>query len=126
MANLFGGSGNDTIVGTSGSDFIAGGRGDDTITAGSGTDNVYGGSGDDVIYGGGDNDNLFGGTGADRFVIVADGIYNNNTTVWGDSGGDDNDTLDFSWMLANGYEIVNLVTNPDNSGTPGNIRMCGV
>lgn len=119
MANFFGGSGNDTIVGTSGSDFIAGRRGDDTISAGAGSDNVYGGSGDDVIFGGGDNDNLFGGSGADRFVIVEDGIYNNNTTVWGDSGGDDNDTLDFSQMLANGYEIVNLVTNPDNSGTPG-------
>lgn len=119
MAIRYGGSGNDSINGTNGSDILRGRDGDDTLVARSGTDYVYGGDGNDVIYGGGDNDQLYGGDDADRFVIVDDGLYSNNTTVWGDDDGNDNDTLDLSQMLASGYEIVHLVQNPDYGGNFG-------
>ena len=119
MASIFGGNGNDTITGSTGADTLSGNGGDDTIYAGGGVDKVYGGDGADVIYGGGDNDELDGGNDADRFVIVEDGIHGQNTTVWGGSGGNDDDVLDLSRMLASGYEIVNLVQNPDNAGAAG-------
>lgn len=119
MASINGGSGNDTITGSIGSDTLSGLGGDDTLYAGTGTDKVYGGDGSDVLFGGGDNDELYGGNDADRFVIVEDGIHGQNTTVWGGSGGNDDDVLNLSHMLASGYEIVNLVQNPDNAGAAG-------
>lgn len=73
----YGGSGGDTLTGTSanerffgygGGDTIYGNAGDDTVYAGTGNDTVYGGSGDDCMYGEGDNDHLDGETGSLDFA----------------------------------------------------------
>ncbi|WP_119156447.1 type I secretion C-terminal target domain-containing protein, partial [Caldimonas tepidiphila] len=53
---IIGGTGNDTINGTSSSDWIHGGTGNDTINAGAGNDVVVGGSGSDVLTGGAGSD----------------------------------------------------------------------
>ena len=115
-----GGPGDDTLSGGAGNDNLNGGDGDDLITTGDGFDRAQGGDGNDTIYGGGDNDDLKGGDGADRFVINTLGSSGvNNTTVNGNSGGDDNDVLDFSALLKDGYEITNFVKNPETNGNPG-------
>ncbi|MBU2936836.1 MULTISPECIES: Hint domain-containing protein [Pacificibacter] len=112
--------GNDTIDGGDGNDVIYGEDGDDTLTAGDGYDKLYGGEGDDTLYGGGENDELHGGNGADTIVVNSIGTTSNpnNTTVYGDGDGDatDQDTLDVSWFIENGYELTNNVQNPDDDG----------
>jgi len=61
----YGGTGNDTINGTSNPDLIYGGSGNDTLKGNGGGDTIYGGSGTDDIDGSGDNDIIVGGYGAD-------------------------------------------------------------
>ena len=83
MSVLIGGSGNDSIVGTSGDDYLLGHggndslvglAGDDTLDGGAGNDYlrhdlgddlVYGREGDDYLGGGEGNDTLLGGPGDD-------------------------------------------------------------
>jgi Ca2+-binding RTX toxin-like protein len=88
---ILGGSGNDTLTGTAGADYIdannnpvnpnasdndvlngAGGNdvllgrfGNDTLNGGTGEDNLDGGDGNDVLNGNADNDILTGGAGSD-------------------------------------------------------------
>jgi Ca2+-binding RTX toxin-like protein len=71
---MYGGVGNDVILGTEEADTIYGDAGNDIIRGGAGNDELYGLDGDDVIHGGsGDdkiigkngNDKLFGGEGGD-------------------------------------------------------------
>lgn len=112
--------GDDVIDGGDGNDMIYGEDGDDTLTAGAGYDQLFGGEGDDTLYGGGENDVLNGGNGADTIVVNSIGTTSNpnNTTVNGDGDGDatDQDTLDVSWYIDNGYRIVHEVQNPDDDG----------
>ncbi|QDC09587.1 type I secretion protein [Oceanicola sp. D3] len=112
---LYGQGGNDTIDGGTGNDVIDGGSGDDVLTAGEGTDEVEGGAGNDTIYGGGENDMLSGGDDRDTFFVDTPG----NTTVDGGAGGDDYDVLNLGALRSEGYQITNLVQNPENNGTPG-------
>jgi 6-phosphogluconolactonase (cycloisomerase 2 family) len=67
---MYGGAGNDLLIGSLLGDTLYGGDGDDTLFgylgAGSdGNDLLDGGSGDDVIYGSGGSDTLYGGAGED-------------------------------------------------------------
>jgi hypothetical protein len=131
MANINGTNTNDTITGTSDNDIISGGagddqingdQGDDVIFAGDGHDIVHGGDGNDVIHGGGDNDELFGDAGADTFFIdeatdASSGIL--NTTVYGGSGGVDDDTLNVQALLDQGFVVNHLVMNPETNGEAG-------
>ncbi len=73
-AELYGGAGNDLIIGGSGDDriFGEGGRdllfgrdGDDRLDGGAGADFLFGGFGNDVLLGGLGDDWLFGGPGLD-------------------------------------------------------------
>jgi Ca2+-binding RTX toxin-like protein len=73
---IFGGDGDDVVIGNGGADELYGGEGDDLINAGSGDDAAYGGDGADIINMDGGDDRGYGGDGAD--------ILN---------GGDGNDTL---------------------------------
>lgn len=114
-----GGDGDDKIVGGDGNDTIEGGSGDDTISAGDGQDLVDGGTGNDSIECGGDNDILDGGDDADTIVVNMLGNSVNTTTVIGGSGGDDNDTLDLSELLAQGFAVTSFVQNPESNGNPG-------
>jgi Ca2+-binding RTX toxin-like protein len=88
--NISGGAGNDVIAGLNGNDTLAGGTGNDSITSGTGNDVVTGGDGNDTIVGAGGTDNMDGGAGDDTFVFdtIAD-IGTTDTIV----GGDGNDTL---------------------------------
>ena len=62
---LYGGDGNDIIVGLGGDDEIYGGDGNDKLSGDHGNDEIYGGIGADTIIGGRGNDIIDGGDGAD-------------------------------------------------------------
>jgi Ca2+-binding RTX toxin-like protein len=78
---VFGGSGNDLIVGDSRANVLRGGPGDDILVGGAGNDLLYGEAGADAVYGGAGNDIVTGGGGTATDL--------SDTLV----GGDGNDTL---------------------------------
>ncbi|MBG1269835.1 calcium-binding protein [Nostoc sp. WHI] len=63
--HLFGGAGNDTIIGSRGVDQINGGDGNDSIVGGTGFNFLRGNNGNDTLLGGNDDNNLNGGEGSD-------------------------------------------------------------
>jgi hypothetical protein len=63
-ADLYGGSGNDSLTGGAGSDILVGGTGKDTLSGGSGTNVLTGGAGADKLTGGTGDDLLVGGSTA--------------------------------------------------------------
>ncbi|BAZ00464.1 FG-GAP repeat-containing protein [Tolypothrix tenuis PCC 7101] len=63
--NLKGGNRKDTLVGTSGDDYLDGGNGKDTLTGLAGNDTLCGGNGNDSLDGGAGVDRLKGGLGGD-------------------------------------------------------------
>ncbi|CUJ91692.1 Cyclolysin [Shimia thalassica] len=76
--HLFGGAGNDTILGQQGEDTISGGSGDDALWGGNLSDHIYGGTGDDRLFGGQYGDTLQGGDGFD-FIDGGNGVDD----LWG-------------------------------------------
>ena len=74
---MYGGIGNDLIIGDNGSDTIYGGGDDDIIYGGEGSDTIYGDdeenthTGNDIIVGGKGGDTIYGGKGED-FIIAGD------------------------------------------------------
>lgn len=68
-AEIEGGNGKQSIVGTFGDDIIDGGRGRDALSGAGGDDTIRGGNGADTIEGGFGNDLLTGGRGPDVFVF---------------------------------------------------------
>ena len=79
-------SGDDTLIGGSGNDYLNGERGDDLILGNDGNDYLEGGQGNDTLLGGTGNDKLVGGQGED-LLVAGDG---------GDrlDGGQGDDTLE--------------------------------
>jgi len=67
-ANLFGGTGNDTLTGGSGADMLFGQSGNDTLFGRGGNDFLFGGSENDVLVGGDGDDQMFGEAGDDRLI----------------------------------------------------------
>jgi Ca2+-binding RTX toxin-like protein len=128
-STVSGGDGNDTIFGSSagdvlrgdaGNDSIGGESGNDLIDGGAGSDTILGGAGNDTILTSGGNDSIQGGDDADLIIATAtdpSGVYNFN--VDGGSGGVDNDTLDLSALIADGWTITSMTQNPESNGAPG-------
>ncbi len=98
---VLGGTGNDTLDGTSGTDIFDGGDGNDVINGSDGVDTLRGGIGDDTIGGGTGDDSLLGDDGADSLNgddgndIVLGGTGNDvlngwfgNDTIKGENGND--------------------------------------
>ncbi len=78
IEHIWGGSGDDTLVGSDqanfiygnpGNDIIKGKAGDDTLIGDTGNDTIDGGAGDDMLFGWEEDDTLTGGAGADTFLI---------------------------------------------------------
>jgi Ca2+-binding RTX toxin-like protein len=67
-ASLYGGNGNDTLIGAAAADFLFGQAGDDTLLGNGGNDFLFGGAGNDVLTGGAGNDQVFGQAGNDRMI----------------------------------------------------------
>lgn len=113
---LEGGDGNDDINGLGGIDKIFGGKGNDTITNASGT--VDGGEGNDTIRAASQDAALSGGAG-DDLLVGADG----NDTLLGGDGNDSlfssqgNDTIDggagidtFTWGNGGANVVIDLAS----------------
>ncbi|MEJ1095480.1 MULTISPECIES: calcium-binding protein [unclassified Pseudoxanthomonas] len=73
-----GGDDNDLLAGDRGNDVILGGTGDDRIAGGEGNDVIDGGDNSDIVYGEEENDTIHGGGG--------------NDFLWGDRYNEDNAT----------------------------------
>ncbi|MBG0568171.1 calcium-binding protein [Actinoplanes aureus] len=82
VESIFGGSGNDRIVGNAGNGSFSGGEGNDVIYGGAGVDSINGGDGKDKIYGGADDDYLDGGDYETQVADLLDG--GSNTSYGGD------------------------------------------
>ena len=67
-ANLFGGTGNDVLIGGSGADMLFGQSGNDTLLGKGGADFLFGGTENDTLTGGDGNDQVFGESGNDRMI----------------------------------------------------------
>ncbi|MGS0684791.1 calcium-binding protein [Nakamurella sp. GG22] len=67
-ANLFGGAGNDTLTGGSGTDQLFGESGNDTLLGKGGADLLFGGAAIDTITGGDGDDQAFGQGEDDRMI----------------------------------------------------------
>ncbi|PZV01567.1 MAG: hypothetical protein DCF23_12895 [Cyanobium sp.] len=63
--SLYGGDGNDGIIGGGLNDYLEGGQGNDFLFGNAGRDQLYGGGGRDLVIGGEDDDTLYGGDGDD-------------------------------------------------------------
>lgn len=90
---LLGGSGNDSIIGTDGENFISGGA--------AGADALYGDNGADVLWGGADNDSLTGGSGNDT---LSGGAGND---VYRFAAGFGNDVIEAD-IDSNGADLISL------------------
>jgi Ca2+-binding RTX toxin-like protein len=119
LAAIHGLGGNDTIIGSLGSDLIYGhspdststDSDDDTLRGSGGNDTLFGGPGDDVLKGGLGNDLLNGGVGEDNI----DGELGNDTlqarqdeaefdTLQGGGGIDSLVNLDTEALVLNGFD----------------------
>ena len=65
---LYGGDGDDILVGGGGTNLIVGGDGNDSLTGGAGTNTLDGGDGDDILQDGGGTNTVIGGTGSNTFI----------------------------------------------------------
>jgi len=102
-AMLFGGDGNDTLIGGSAADMLFGQAGNDIL---------LGKGGDDLLFGGTGNDTLTGGVGTDQVF----GEAGNDTMIWNpgegtdlNEGGDGIDTVQVNG--GNGAEVFTVTAN---------------
>ena len=92
--DIYGGSGNDILVGHDDDDILNGGEGDDFFDGGNGNDTFHGGTGNDTIWGWTGNDLINGGEGDDTLVgHDDDDILNGEEGNDFFNGGNGNDTF---------------------------------
>ncbi len=102
-AQMFGGTGNDTIIGGSGGDLLFGQAGNDTLLGKGGNDFLFGGAGNDTLTGGDGDDQVFGEGGNDRM------IWNPGDDTDLFEGGDGTDTAEVNG--GNGAEVFTATAN---------------
>lgn len=81
IENAVGGSGHDTLVGTSTNNGLNGGAGNDKLGGNAGNDYMLGGPGNDVLRGGHGNDCVSGGPGNDTFIFGEQIVAGNRDTM---------------------------------------------
>ena len=104
--DLHGGDGNDTLDGRDDEDTLSGGDGDDTLKGGDADDDLAGDGGNDSLVGGAGGDRLRGGSGSDVYEFgIAGGREVDLISEQAEPGVD---TLDFSRIGASARLTVNL------------------
>ncbi|WP_333496307.1 Ig-like domain-containing protein, partial [Kluyvera sp. CHPC 1.251] len=110
------GSGNDVLYGGEGNDILVGGGGNDMLYGGEGDDILYGGTGNDTLIGGKGDDTLYGGSGSDTFTWLKG---DDGHDVIKDFRADEGDRIDLSDLLGDVAETdlasYIRITN-DNNG----------
>ncbi|PHJ56763.1 hypothetical protein VF14_32475 [Nostoc linckia z18] len=120
-----GGSGNNSLTGNAGPDFLDSGSGNDSLTGNAGNDTLLGGSGNDSLFGNAGNDTLLGGSGND---LIVGGAGADSLT-----GGSGVDTFRFALtdsLLPNIDRIFDLQIGTDifdgpNAVSAANLRKLG-
>lgn len=103
---IYGGDGDDTILGDygyvseDGTRQLLGGLGDDILSGGDGADELYGQGGDDLLEGGEGADQLIGGDGNDRYLLDGDRAEGPDRIEEASGGLSGSDTLDLSGTTA--------------------------
>ncbi len=87
-ATLYGGNGNDVLIGSSAPDILFGQGGNDTLEGKGGNDSLFGGANNDTLVGGDADDQVFGESGNDRL------IWNPGDDTDLNEGGADTDTIE--------------------------------
>ncbi len=110
---IYGGLGNDTIIGGQGRNVIYGGEGDDRLVGGTSRDELYGEEGLDVLTAGGGNDLLFGGDDDDVLKGEA-----GNDELDGGMGADELDggIGDDIYLFAGDWGEDTVIENTDIAG----------
>lgn len=115
---LFGGTGDDVLLGMGGDDYIDGGDGNDLLFGGSGDDFLDGGNGADKLYGGDGNDILVydasdvliqGGSGID-FMVSDDSTLTLTTLLSGGKDGHEGPIVDSIEVLITGKDALSLTS----------------
>ncbi|GHC52280.1 hypothetical protein GCM10007315_13530 [Gemmobacter tilapiae] len=112
--SLFGGTGRDTLLGGGADDSLVGGDGMDQLIGGDGNDRIFGGAGLDAISGDDGNDQLYGGASIDN-IYGGDG----NDRLFGGSGPNTLAGGDGADQIFGGIEMDTL------DGGSGNDRLFG-
>lgn len=81
IENVYGGSGNDIIIGNSLNNKLSGYSGNDILIGGDGNDILSGGDGNDILIGGNGSDTLTGGSGEDLLIGGLYSLQNNTTAI---------------------------------------------
>ncbi len=102
-ANIFGGAGNDTLIGGAAVDYLFGQAGNDTLLGKGGDDFLFGGAGNDTLTGGTGNDQVFGEAGNDHM------IWNPGEGSDLNEGGSGSDTVEVNG--GNGAETFTVSAN---------------
>lgn len=111
---LYGGAGNDTLLGGTAADFISGQAGNDSLSSGDGNDSVFGVDGNDLINSGLGTDSVDGGNGNDT-ISGDDG----NDTLLGGFGNDSILGLAGDDLLLGGFGNDNLQGGDGNDDLNG-------
>ena len=105
---LYGGNGDDELLGFDYDDEIYGGRDQDDLYGYDGYDYLDGGTGGDLLYGGYGNDTLSGGPGQDTFVFdTALNKKYNFDTILDFASGSGGDLIDLSRSIFTGVGNAN-------------------
>ncbi len=102
-ADMFGGAGNDTIIGGAGADQLFGEAGQDTLLGQGGNDLLFGGADNDTLTGGDADDQAYGEGGSDRI------IWNPGDDTDLNEGGTETDTIEVNG--GNGSEVFTATAN---------------
>ena len=107
---IFGGAGNNTVAGNAGDDSLSGGLGNDVLTGNAGDDFILGDDGNTTIHGGTGDDSVFGGKALD---LIFGRAGDDSLT-----GGHGNDTLNgatevdkFVFIRGGGDDLVQAFQN---------------
>jgi Ca2+-binding RTX toxin-like protein len=97
--------GDDTFINNSATSTITvyGGAGNDILIGGGGNDTLYGGIGNDTLNGRGGNDTLYGGAGSDTYIFEGD--FGQDTVI------DQNTGTDADRIVFNGISAENVLVN---------------
>jgi Ca2+-binding RTX toxin-like protein len=124
--SLVGGGGKDRLFGNGGGDGLYGGGGKDVLQGGNGADVLYGGGGVDILKGGKDNDGLYGGGGRDRLFDdkgndVMDGGGGDDLFIFSRQKGGGNDSVFLSLADDDVLRLTGWGMTPDQDNDPSRI-----
>ena len=128
IENVFGGDGNDTILGNALDNQLSGGRGNDSILGGDGNDTITGGAGNDILDGGNGTDiAVYKGAFAEYTIVVVDPTHVTITDNLASNTNEGTDSLanfediqfsDMLYVLTAGPPNTPPVANTDTVTTP--------